>query len=93
MADITSDCTFREGVVGDLKFLVITTPATAATGDTIDLASDATDGRGVKMSKILNTLAQDDLGADVTTTWVPSTGIITLGTITTGIHDITVVGY
>jgi hypothetical protein len=86
--------TFRkEGWTGDLKIITIQTSAAAATGHTIDLGSDATDGKGVAMTQILNTLVQDDLGADKTATWVPSTGIITLGTITTGIHNITIIGY
>ena len=86
--------TFRkEGASGELKFITIQTSAAAATGHTIDLNSDAVDGRGVVMSQILNTLVQDDVGADKTATWDPATGIITLGTITTGIHNLTIIGY
>lgn len=86
--------TFRKiAVVGDLKIITIQTSAAAATGHTIDLLSDATDAKGVVMTEILNTLLQDDAGADKTSTWDPSTGIITLGTITTGIHNITIIGY
>ena len=91
MTDITADCTFYENVIGDLKVITIVTPAAAATSDTIDLGSDATSG-AMKIKTILLTLFQDDLGADKTTTWVPGTGIITLGTITTGIHNLLVVG-
>lgn len=93
MTEITADCTFRRGASGDLIILNIVTPATAATGDTIDLDSDITDGKGVILSTILNTLVQDDAGADKDCTWDPDTGIITLGTITTGIHNITIIGY
>ena len=93
MTEITSDCTFRYSVAGDLKLISIVTPATAATGDTIDLDSDISDAKGVILSKILNTLVQDDAGADKECTWDPDTGIITLGTITTGIHNILVWGY
>jgi len=86
--------TFRKiGVSGDLKVITIQTSAAAATGHTIDLASDSADGRGVVITQVLNTLVQDDAGADRTSTWVPATGIITLGTITTGIHNVTVIGY
>ena len=86
--------TFRKiGFSGDLKIIVIQTTAAAATGHTIDLATDATDGKGAVITQILNTLVQDDLGADKTATWVPGTGIITLGSITTGIHNITIIGY
>ena len=86
--------TFRKiAPVGDLKIITIQTSAAAATGHTIDLNSDAADGRGVVITQVLNTLLQDDAGADKAATWVPATGIITLGTITTGIHNITVIGY
>ncbi|MCK4500802.1 hypothetical protein KAU11_09905 [Candidatus Babeliales bacterium] len=86
--------TFRKrAVMGDLKTIVIQTSAAAATGHTIDLNSDATDGKGVEMTQILNTLVQDDAGADKTSTWDPATGIITLGTITTGIHNVMITGY
>jgi len=86
--------TFRKfGFSGDLKFIVIQTSAAAATGHTIDLGTDATDGKGVVISQILNTLLQDDAGADKASTWDPATGIITLGTISTGIHNVMVVGY
>jgi len=92
MTDITSDCTFTTSVAGDLKCVSIVTPATAATGDTIDLGSDNSDARGTKLGTILNSLAQDDAGADVLSSWVQSTGIITLGTVTTGIHNLLVWG-
>jgi hypothetical protein len=90
MTDITTSCTYYNGFAGDLKVITIVTPATAATGDTIDLGSDTF--AGAKIGTILNTLLQDDAGADKTSTWVPTTGIITLGTITTGIHNLTIIG-
>lgn len=90
MADITASCTYRYSVAGDLKVISIVTPATAASSDTIDLGSDT--AAGAKIRTILNTLFQDDAGADKTTTWVPGTGVITLGTITTGIHNLLVWG-
>ena len=86
--------TFRKvGVAGDLKIITIQTDATAETSATIDLASDATDAKGVVITQILNTLIQDDVGADKTSTWDPDTGIITMGSITTGIHNVTIIGY
>ena len=90
MSDITTDCTFRTRINGDVKLISIVLPAAAATSDTIDLGSDT--AAGAKIKTILNTLIQDDLGADVTTTWVPSTGVITLGSISTGIHNLLVWG-
>ena len=92
MADITSTCTFRFGFLGDIKMIHIVLPAAAATSDTINLDSDIANGRGAKVKTILNTLLQDDLGADKTATWVPGTGIITLGSISTGIHNMVVWG-
>jgi len=92
MTEVTE--TFRKiGTVGDLKIITIQGAATTATGYTIDLDTDETDGKGVVMTEILNTLVQDDAGADKDSTWDPDTGIITLGTITTGIHNITIIGY
>ena len=86
--------TFRkQSVSGGIKIFVIQTDANAATGHTIDLNSDIADGKGLKMTQILNTLVQDDAGADKTSTWDTATGIITLGTITTRIHNITIIGY
>lgn len=84
--------TFRRiAVIGDLKLICIQTTAAAATGHTIDLDTDVADGKGQAVEEILLTLLQDDLGADKDSTWVPGTGIITLGTITTGIHNIFIV--
>ena len=92
MVDITSTCTFIVDVSSQIKTISITTPAGAATGDTIDLGSDVADGRGAKIRVIKNSVIQDDLGAAKVATWVPGTGIITLGTVTTGIHDLIVWG-
>lgn len=84
--------TFRKiGVSGDVKIIVIQTSAAADTGHTIDLGSDTFAGAGI--NTILNTLLQDDAGADKTSSWDPATGIITLGTITTGIHNLTIIGF
>jgi hypothetical protein len=86
--------TFRKiGVVGDLKIICIQSSAACATGHTIDLNTDIADGKGAAIKQVLNTLFQDDAGADKDSTWDPATGIITLGTISTGIHNITIIGY
>ena len=83
--------TFRNiAVVGEIKFINIQTSAAAATGHTLDLLTDATDGRGMVVKEILNTLLQDDAGADKTGTFDPATGIYTLGTVSTGIHNLLV---
>lgn len=92
MTEVTE--TFRKvGVVGELKIITIQSDANCETGFTIDLDTDATDGKGMVLTQILNTLVQDDAGADKTSTWDPATGIITVGSITTGIHNITIIGY
>ena len=85
-----SDCTVYKGFVGELKFMMLVLPATADTDHTIDLHTDSAGGF---INEIHNTLIQDDLGQDEECTWVPGTGVITLGTITaTGIHNLLVVG-
>lgn len=92
MADRTSTSTFTYAMIGDLKFIMVVLPAATASSDTINLDSDISDGRGAKLKTILLTLLQDDLGADKDSTWVPGTGIITMGTITTGIHNLLIIG-
>ena len=86
--------TFRKiAVAGDIKIITIQTNASAATGHTIDFGSDSTTG-GVVMEQILNTYIQDDQGTNIANcAFVPSTGIITLPTISTGIHNVTIFGY
>ena len=92
MTDIVE--TFRHrAMVGDIKFLSIQTSAAADDSHTIDLNSDATNGRGTEMQEILNTLLQDDAGRDETGTFDPATGIYTLGDVdTAGIHNLLIVG-
>lgn len=87
--------TFRKvGVVGELKIIAIQTSSACDTGHTIDLKTDATDGKGIVMTQVLNTLVQDDAGADEEATFDPATGIITMGTLSAaGIHNITIMGY
>ena len=92
MADRTSTSTFTYAMVGDLKFIMCVLPSATASSDTINLDSDIADGRGAKLKTILLTLLQDDAGADKDSTWVPGTGVITLGTISTGIHNILIIG-
>lgn len=92
MADLTSTTTITEHLLGGLKIAVLKTSALFATGDTIDLASDAANAIGVKMDEIIQVYGGDDVGAVKVFTFVPATGIITAGTITTGIHHIIVFG-
>lgn len=93
MTDVVE--TFRKvGWCGALKIITIQTSAACDSGHLIDLKTDATDGKGMVMTQVLNTLVQDDAGADEEATWDPATGIITMGTLAaTGIHNITIIGY
>lgn len=86
------ESTVREGVLGQLKVIAIQSSDACATGHTIDLDSDVADGRDRRMKTILNVIVQDDAGADKDCTWDPDTGIITLGTLSTGVHNILIFG-
>lgn len=81
----------RISIIGDLKIINIQCDEDTATSATIDLNSDVAHGRDAVCQEILNTLLQDDAGADKTCTWDPATGIITLGSITTGIHNLLII--
>lgn len=88
--------TFRKiGWSGDLKIISIQTTAAAATGFTIDFNSDVTDGKGMVFEELLNMIVQDDAGLSTITdsSFDPATGIFTLGTVSTGIHNLTFIGY
>ena len=78
---------------GDIKKFVIKSNAVCATGFTIDLDSDATDAKGVEMSEVTGIVVRQESGVTRTATVATATGIITLGTLTTGIHFIEVTGY
>lgn len=85
--------TYRKtSVLMEHKIISIKTSSAAATGHTIDLNSDVADGRGRAVKEVINTILQDDAGTDVADcAFDPATGIITLPTITTGIHHITII--
>ena len=87
--------TFRKtAVVGDLKIVTIQTSAAADTSHTIDFGSDAVNGKGAVFEEVLNTYLQDDAGTNVADlAFAPATGILTMPSVTTGIHNITVIGY
>ncbi len=86
--------TFRKiAVVGDIKIIVIQTDASAATGFTIDLNTDVSDGKGQAIKTVLNTYLQDDQGTNVADlAFDPATGILTMPTISTGIHNVLIIG-
>jgi hypothetical protein len=90
MTELLGTSTVNKGVIGEIMILTIQTPSTTATGDTIDLKSDT--AAGVVMSRIHNVYCEDDAGATKLTSWDPATGIITFGTLVTGIHNVTVIG-
>jgi len=92
VAIVESD--LRESVLGQLKFIEIQTSAAAATGHTIDLNSDVADGKGMRMEVIRHVIVNDDAGLAVTdSSFDPATGIITMGTLSTGIHNVLIIGY
>ncbi len=86
--------TFRKiAVIGDLKIITIQTDADCDDNFTIDLNSDVTDGKGQAMKTVLFSYLQDDQGTNVDDlAFDPATGILTIPNITTGIHNITIIG-
>lgn len=78
-----------EAKIGDLKIVCIVSSSACATGHTIDTGMDSAGGA---FKTILNTLVQNTTGTDKTATWNNTTGLITLGSITTGVHKITIIG-
>ena len=82
------------GYDGDIKTLVIISNAACDTGHVIDTNIDST----ANVEQIFNTAitrvrVQETDGADKTATWDNTTGVITLGSITAGVHNITLEGY
>jgi len=87
--------TFRKmAVINGLKFIAIQSDANCDDNFTIDLHSDVVDGRGAVMEQVLQSYLQDDAGTNVDDlAFDPATGILTIPNITTGIHNILVIGY
>ncbi len=91
MTDITTTSTKNKAVVGDLVILTYITPSTAATSDTIDTHIDDVQAEN---KTIVWVGMQATTGLDiamVASSWSNTTGILTLPTITTGVHKILVV--
>ena len=86
--------TFRKVAnLGELKMITIQTDENCDDNFTIDLNSDVGDGRGQAMKTVLNTYLQDDQGTNVDDlAFDPATGILTIPNVTTGIHNITIIG-
>jgi len=85
---------FRKiGICGDLKIISIRTDSSASNGDTIDLNTDITDGKGRVISDVINTIVQGSDGSIKSATFDSDTGIITLEAITPGVQNITIIGY
>jgi len=95
MPDLTSTSTFKKAVVGELTFLEIISSSALATSDTIDLNIDQTAGVNTYgLTVICSTRGQNTTGTEVADwTWSNTTGVITVPTISTGVHKILVVGY
>lgn len=88
MADITANCTMEIAFIQGKKGVIVTTHALAATGDTIEMSNSAMG----EFSAIDIIYAADDDGAVVVATCVAGATEITLGTITTGVHKLFVIG-
>lgn len=91
MTDITTTCTKNKSVIGDHTLITYVTPNTAATGDTIDTHIDDVAAEG---KAILWVGMQAATGLDiamVASSWSNTTGVITLPTIVTGVHQVFVV--
>lgn len=89
MAEINTDCAGEHlAPVLNKKAMIIKTPATAATSDTIDVSLQALGA--FKTIDWVGLLADDGTGGFLAATW--SGTVITLPTITTGIHHLLVIG-
>lgn len=89
MADKTSTCTMELALpIPNKKAVLITSDATLATGDTIDMSAVAMG----QFSAIDIVYVADATGVVKTATFVAATRVITLGTLTTGVHKLLVVG-
>lgn len=83
-----------EGWNGDIKEVVLTLTNTPTGGYTYDTKMDATDGAGAMFREIFSVdfyRLSGNVAADTKPSWDSSTGIITLGTITTPISTGTLV--
>lgn len=81
----------KKAIIGDLKLMVIKTDANAATGHTYDTNFDSAGGDF--FVDIIGTFLQNETGTDVASpTYSATTGIITLPTISTGVHKLTIWG-
>lgn len=75
-------------VVGDVKTIVLVTDSACATGFTYDASGDFTIGG------ICGTALQNTTGTDVaSTTFSNSTNVVTIPTVSTGVHKLTIWGY
>lgn len=72
------------GVNGSIKEMVIHASSTPDTSYTYDTDMDATNGRGSEFREIFEATYNTSTGSEhVNCTWSNSTGIVTLGTLTT----------
>ena len=85
MTELISTSTIKQGVPQlNHSSIILKTPGSAATGDTIDVSA--------YFDEIYTVYFNDDAGAVVICSWVAATRVITLGTITTGIHMLHITG-
>ena len=83
------------GFDGDLKIIAIITDANCASGHTIDCNLDGTANvEKLFSTAIVSTSLQNTTGTNVADcTWDNTTGVITIPTISTGVHKVIIRGY
>ena len=86
MTAVTVSSTYEGNFPGDIKEVVLALSTSPATGYTYDTLMDATNGRGAMFREIFSakfTKLAGSEAADTEPSWDASTGIVTLGIITT----------
>ena len=86
MTAVTATSVTQEAPNCGIKRVLIRTDANAATGYTIDASTAANGG----FAKLYSVYVNDDTGAVKIATW--SSLVVTLGTISTGIHTVILEG-
>ena len=85
MAELITTSTVKQGIPQlTHSSIILKTSAAAATSDTIDVSA--------YFDEIYTVYFNDDAGAVMICSWDAATRIITLGTITTGIHMLKIDG-
>lgn len=85
MTELFGTSTIKKGIPQlNHSSIILKTPGSAATSDTIDVST--------LFDEIYTVYINNDVGAVKIVSWVVATRIITLGTITTGVHYLRIDG-